>query len=130
MDERKLQVAGVVALVGIVGRFFDPSFQVVLFAGLLAGVINAPRTGRAEYASTFGGLPAAYGGVVVGLLLFASVPLGIYSFPVHTVWGEALFSAVGPMFELFAYTILYFVEGVVAFVVVKRLPGVPSSQSG
>lgn len=127
-DDRKLQAMAVVAVVGTLGRFVDPSLQVVMYAGLLAGVVNAPRTGELEYATKFGGLPAAYGGVVVGLALFVSVPFDLYAFPVQTVWGEQLFSAVGPLFELFAYAVLYFVEGVFSFLVVKRLPGVSSTQ--
>lgn len=127
IHDRRLQATLLVAAVGAVGRFVGPSIDVAIYAGALAGLLNAPRTGEWEYAARFAGLPAAYGGVVLTCLIVASVPLGFYSFPVDAFWMR-VFNSIGPVFEAPFFVTNYALEAMVTFTLLNHLPGVPGPE--
>lgn len=127
-DDRVLQAALLVAIVGTLGRLFDPSLNTALYARFLAGVVNAPRTDEWEFAVKFAGVPAVLGSLGMLLVLTLGIPLGFYSFPIQTGVGwHSLFDVLGPVFEVHLFVPVYFFEGVIAFAVLKRVPGIAPS---
>jgi hypothetical protein len=129
-DTRILQAALLVAVIGTLGRLFDPSLNTALYAGLLAGVVNAPRTDEWEFAVKFAGVPAVLGSLAMALVLTVGIPLGFYSFPIETGVGwHSLFDVLGPLFEAHLFVPLYFFEGVIAFTLLKRVPGIAPEET-
>lgn len=119
-DSRIVSATVLVSTVAVLGRFFGPSLDVVLAAGLLGGFVNGLRTGEWEFGTVYGALPGLLSAVVLTLALVVAVPIGHYEFPIGV--GEA-FSIIGPILELQVFAVLYMVEGWVAFVVTRKVTG-------
>ena len=122
LDNRIVSATALVAAVALIGRFYDPTLQTLRYAGLLAGVVNAPRTNKWEGALKFGALPGMLTAVVVALVLALGIPLGFYEFPFFTYW-ETAANAIGPVIEFQIYLFLFTFEGLFAFIVVRKITG-------